>query len=392
MRINIIALILLLLASLQAPAQSVRQLYRQARESYDAGEYARSIKNYRQILDQLPDEAEYADDRAFYLRPYTDLLLLMGGYEDVENLLRDPAYSGYITLQINLAAALGYQDKYDEALGLLDGLVRRSDAKEFKGRIQQNAGFICMQAGDYGAAIDRFGEALSDFKGFERNIVESNMALCQARLGRFAEANASIGKALKGLKTGGKATERDYIRALRKSAEIYYLQHNRAKALSQFRSYFNLEKNWLIANLQQISVANRLNLWTSEKALLSKCFLLEGFAPEFLYEVAMFRRLTSLLGMRDVKSLKNMLASGPDDIRRSLKPGEAAVEFISYADAGGDEQYAAIVMPKEGKARFVKLFDVNSVYQPGAVGVNSIFDVIKREKPEEKNADRKSVV
>ena len=57
MRINIIALILLLLASLQAPAQSVRQLYRQARESYDAGEYARSIKNYRQILDQLPDEA-----------------------------------------------------------------------------------------------------------------------------------------------------------------------------------------------------------------------------------------------------------------------------------------------------------------------------------------------
>ena len=386
MRINIIALILLLLASLQAPAQSVRQLYRQARESYDAGEYARSIKNYRQILDQLPDEAEYADDRAFYLRPYTDLLLLMGGYEDVENLLRDPAYSGYITLQINLAAALGYKDKYDEALGLLDGLARRSDAKEFKGRIQQNAGFICMQAGDYGAAIDRFGEALSDFKGFERNIVESNMALCQARLGRFAEANAFIGKALKGLKTGGKATERDYIRALRKSAEIYYLQHNRAKALSQFRSYFNLEKNWLIANLQQISVANRLNLWTSEKALLSKCFLLEGFAPEFLYEVAMFRRLTSLLGMRDVKSLKNMLASGPDDIRRSLKPGEAAVEFISYADAGGDEQYAAIVMPKEGKARFVKLFDVNSVYQPGAVGVNSIFDVIKREKPEEKNA------
>ena len=57
MRINIIALILLLLASLQAPSQSVRQLYRQARESYDAGEYARSIKNYRQILDQLPDEA-----------------------------------------------------------------------------------------------------------------------------------------------------------------------------------------------------------------------------------------------------------------------------------------------------------------------------------------------
>lgn len=386
MRIYRIVAILLLLGSLSASAQSVRQLYREARESYAAGDYAKSITSYRQILDMLPDEAEYAEDRAFYLRPYTDLLLLTGGYEDVENLLSDPAYFGYVTLQINLAAALGYQGKYDEAITLLDRLAGRDDAKKFKGRIQQNAAFICMQGGDYRTAIDRFRKSLPDFRGHERNIVESNMALCLARLGRFDEANALISRALKGLKSGGDATARDYIRALRKSAEIHYLQNNRAKALSEFKTYYNLEKNWLLANLAGMSVAHRLNLWMSEKALLSRCFLMEGYAPEFLYEVAMFRRLTSLLGMRDLDNLKKMLGCGTDDIRRSLKPGEAAVEFISYTDAGGNDQYAAIVLPKKGNARFVRLFDVDAVFRPDVVGVSSVFNAIRCENPEDKNA------
>mgnify|MGYP000756635181 FL=1 len=386
MRTYRIFAILLLLGSLSASAQSVRQLYRQAREWHATGDYARSLKSYRQILDLLPGDAEYADDRAFYLRPYTDLLLLTGGYEDVEDLLGDPAYSRYITLQINLAAALGYQGKYDEATSMLDRLVRRDDAGDFKGRMLQNAGFIYMESGDYRSAVDRFRESLPSFKGYERNIVESNMALCLARLGRFAEANSCMARALKGLKAGGKAKARDYIRALRKSAEIHYLQNDRAKALSGFRTYFNLEKDWLMANLSGMSVTDRLNLWMSEKTLLSKCFMLEGYAPEFLYEVAMFRRLTSLLGMRDLDKLKTLLAVGTDDIRRSLKTGEAAVEFISHAGADGNERYAAIVLPKKGNARFVRLFDVDMIYRPDAVGVSSIFDVINREDPDDKNA------
>lgn len=378
-------LLVLLLGVFSASAQSVRELYRVATEAVNQGNYSSAVKAYRQIISRLPQDSAFAVDRAFYLRPYSNLLLSLGAHEEVEELLRDSAYVDDIVLQINRASALGYQEKYDAALQLLELVCRRELDDPFRGKLLQNQAFLYMQSGRLASAALKFREALPYFSGFQKNIVESNLALCLARMGRFSESNSLIALVLRGLNGGRPATERDYIRALRKAAEIYSIQGNQPVALARFREYFTLERRWLIDNLSQLSVDTRLNLWMSEKALLSGCFVLEDYSPEFLFEVAMFRRLTSMLGMRDVDNLSALLSLSARDVRHALKHDEAAVEFISYVDKSQTERYAAIILPQKGAPRFVKLFSVEEIYEPEVVATNSIFNAIKRDDPAEKN-------
>ncbi len=381
MRRVVFILTLLLMAGLPGAAKSVRELYRAANEAYGRGEYMSAVNAYRQILSQLPASELFAEDRAFYLRPYSNVLLAMGAYEEVDSLLSPEIYADDAVMQINRAAALGYQERFDDALEILNRLAERDLAAGFRGRILQNQGFLLLESGRLEQAAEKFAEAAPYFSGTDRSIVDSNLALCYARMGRFGEANRLIDTALRGLKDN----EQDYIRALRKAAEISYLQGRKSEARSRFREFFNRERQWLIANLPSLSVDSRLNLWLSEKGHLAKCFLLEDYAPEFLFDVAMYRRLTSLMGMQNVDRLRELLDLSAADIRRALRPGEAAIEFVSYLDADRTEQYAAIILPAGGPARFVKLFDTETIYEPEMVGTNSIFNAIKRDDPAEKN-------
>lgn len=372
---------------MSAFCRNVRELQSAAGYYYKAGEYPKSAQCYGEILKMLLDSRVFDDDRIVYARRYTDSQLLAGGYRETEEFLKDTLYSKDPTLRINLAAALGYQERYGEALEMLTDLLREDDLPEaLRGAINQNIGFLYYGMGNYRASELSLRNAVQYFTGLKRNIVLSNLALSVGRNGKFAEAFKIISSALQGLESLGTEGRRDYIRTLRKRGEIYHLAGRPADAKRSFEEYYRLEREWLNDNLFDLPTTMRLNMWLSEKQALSKCFILEGYDPEFLYEVAVFRRLTSLLGMQDEERLREALEVSIYDIRRSVGRHGAAIEFVTYQDSAGEEQYAAIVLPAHGEAKFVKLFPTSFVYEPETVGVNSIFNAIKRDSKSDKEA------
>lgn len=366
-------------------ARSVRELDSIAAHAFRIGEYPQAARCYADILSQLPQSQIFDDDRIVYARQYSKCQLVAGGFKEVEELLKDSLYSVDPALRINLAAALGYQERIDEACAILSELLRDSTLDvDLKGVVYQNIGYLLYEQKDFVGVEENLREAAKYFDGEKRFITLSNLALCLGRNGKFREAYPLINEALAGFRELGEAGRSDYIRALSKQAEIYFMNGKKGEAKSSFSKYFSQEKQWLREHLPQLSQTQRLNLWLSKKPQLSHCFLLEDYNPEFLYEVAMFRRQTSLLGMHGDGRVDEFLSIAANDVRKALPSSGVAIEFVSYTDAAGEEYYAAVILPHNGAAKFVKLFPVKFVYEQGVVGENSIFDAIRRDDKRDK--------
>lgn len=362
MKIRLI-IFLLCFVCLASPAREVSELYSLARENIRNGQLPKALDCYEEIFEILPDKSIFDIDRLTYARPYTNLLLLAGRYGEVEKMLSQPLYAGDTVLQINKAAALGYQGKYEEAEAILDRLLQGDISPGLTGRIYQNKGYMAIERKDYAAARSNLENATECLQDLDKAIARSNLALATAYCGQTDEALRIIDQALDEIKTDGLASHRDYIKALRKKAEILQIKGAAKKAAAVYREYFQLERDWLAENLPKMGKNARLDLWQSEKELLSKCFSLESDA-EFLYEVAMFRRLTSLLGIQDQQKLSSLLKITPRSLKNRLASHDVALEFINYEDLDGTRKYAAILLPKSGSPDFITLFDEEFLYEP----------------------------
>lgn len=311
----------------------------------------------------------------------SNLMLDIGQYNKVERLLlpylNREDLSKYPQLLSNYAASLAFQEKYTEALAILSTIV--SNNSNLNAVLLQNKAFISMQAGQYSKACSYYERALQFFSGSDKGIVEANYALALAHCGKFNQALKVIDRALLKLRADKGI---DYIRALRKNAEIHYLQGDKTKAFQSYEQFFDNEKEWLVSNLANFNNQQRVDLWSREKDLLSECFLLEDTAPDFTLDVALFRRLTSILGATNLDFGKY----NSSNLRASLKKGDAAVEFIQYSDLQGSIKYGAIILTKSGHAKFVNLFEEDILFMPEQVRTNSIFNALRREDKSELNA------
>lgn len=368
-------------------AQSIRELAEKAETYLKKGDYPKAIQTYGEIIETLPDSKDFLPERIYYSKPYTDALLVYGSYDKVEKYLSDPEFASDPVLQLNLASALGYQQKYREALQILKTCGELEDLPvNMAGIINQNKGFLLYEIGEYREAETNFRKAATALEGTDLALLNSNLALALAQQAKFSEAVPLAEESVKSLKKAGQRYYKDYVRALRKYAEILLKSGDSKNASRIFRQYFDLEREWLKAQLETAPLNTRLNLWLSERPLLSKCFMLQDLEPEFMYEVAMFRRLTSLLGINRTSSLTSLLGLTPAQLRKSLSKEEAAVEFISYPDVFSNEQYAAVILTHNGEARFVNLFDEELIkFEYGPEGY-SIFDAVKSDLRPLKNS------
>lgn len=310
------------------------------------------------------------------------LFMQMGMYGAAENLLTDISFDdsdNELVRIVNIGSCFILQEKYSEADSVYRTLLSRPDiADRHRGILYQNIGFAEYEQHKYTEAQACFESALEYLTGKDRLYVLGNLAMCKAYDNDYAGALSCIDNSLIGLSKLSGEKHPDYIAALRKKAEIKIL-YAKPEAVSAFKTYFAAERQWLLDNLFNLSSNLRLDLWIKEKDLLAKCFMLEERDADFLFEVAMFRRQTSLLGMRDTVNLKMMLGAEPGHLRSSLGNDEAVIEFVRYTDVKGNQTYAAIVLSKKGKTRFIKIFDEEDVYEPEVVGSNSIFNAVKRE-------------
>lgn len=339
------------------------------------GKYNDAACAYQKALYLAPDQAKADNIRLVA----GELFSQMGNYkEGYEMLCKIETDSLFVRRDIQLARMLYGLRRYDEAIDLLKGAQQQNRNEYFSPSISQNIGFIYWAMGDLKSAEEHLNQALqsaqhkSDTE--EYNIILENHAMVLSHQNRHTEAIDEMAKVVEFFSKRNSNNQT----ALRKYGEILTRAGLQDRALPHFKRYFREEQGMLIANLQQMTRQQKLNLWAKERPLLSKCFMLEDSAPEFLFEVAMFRRQISLLGKRDTDGLKRMLSTSTDQIKATLQPDEAAVEFIRYEDTSGEEWYAAIVLSQSG-AKFLKLIKIDELYEPEVVCNNSIYNIIKRE-------------
>lgn len=345
------------------------------------GEYDKALKAYSQSLKLASGNA-----REKTALNYVNLLLETGNYTRALAVLREVTTPSLVPYRlIDEANAIFRSDENGsgKALALLDsclGMPNVSD--DLRAVALQSKGFINYEEKNYADALANFDEAM---RGRDKDNAYyqtlGNASLLKARLEDYPAAKSGIGAVTDYFRP---ARNLDYRIGMIKAGEIYLLAGEPGRSKEYFKEFFNLEKSALVASLPSLSPDMRLGLWRKEKDLLSKCFMLEDIDPDFLLEVALFRRETSLTGHKDVASLTRALNISPREIRSSLKNDEAALEIISYFDINNVENYAALLTTGKGKTQFIPLPAADEFTSKGGY-CKSVLNAIKSERENDIN-------
>ena len=319
-------------------------------------DYRRALDDYRRAL-ELADEPEV---RARILFNRTGLLLQTGRYAEAVQTLDSlrfdrPEEEG--KRRANLAVAYARLGDTGRALELLDELLEQpagGPAGSSRALLLQNRAFVRWERRDAEGAYRDFCAALPGLEGAERYIALANVAVVEAALKRFDEARRHIGEveAWQRSRPDIGPQHPDYIVTLRKQAEIALSGGDRDGAEQRFRTFYGAELDYVKRNFVTMTEQNRLDFWKKEKPLLSEIFTLGGQCPDFLYDVALLRRHIALADRRATatrEALDRACSVDGRQVRNALRPGEAAVELVSYRDwLTGDSLYAALVTTARG--------------------------------------------
>ena len=192
----------------------------------------------------------------------------------------------------------------------------------------------------------------------------SAQAMCQARCGRYAEAEAALDKVLREYSDQQCAT---YAELLRRQAKVLMLRYEqtpssalRKRALTLYHRCFALQLQFAYTGLLQHTSAQRESCWQHLRPLVADAYRTEEADASFLYDVTLSLKSLLLqvarwenLGM-DVSQMKSALEVKWTDVQRKLQRDEAAVEFITY-EQRGQQRMAALVLHAQGRPVWVPM-------------------------------------
>lgn len=345
------------------------------------GELAKAREAFDKAL--ASDNRTDSRQRQTTLVNLSNLQILMGDYDGclstLEKVSGEPQQPARL-LNRSQALYLANPDTIVTSLALIDSCLAIAGLPQaVKATALQNKGYLLSDSRRHAEAAEMFEQALavSDPSSARYYQTLGNMALAEAYNGDFDKARRDIRRAIDWF--ASHKTDADLRIARRKAGQIEALAGKPKAATMHFRRFFDDERREILRRFPTMSPTMRLNLWVKEKPLLARCFLLEDTAPEFLFDVAMFRRQTSLLGLNANNSTESLLQATAKKLRKALRQGEMAMEMICYEDAGGNNIYAALLLPHTGKARFVRLFDENEITRPATVGDKSLLQALRSE-------------
>ena len=191
--------------------------------------------------------------------------------------------------------------------------------------------------------------------------LQSQRALCLARLGRFNDALVAIDSVESYYKNHNK--ERQYTETLRKKAKIFMMRQDSLDTYSPlaaeyYRKYLSLSCKFLDSNFIEMTEAEREQYWMSEQPFVTDCYRLEGHDPELLYDVALYgkamllqmgRQFKPNMSHSERKKALSAMRITWRDVQRGMPDSAAAVEFIVY-ERSGKEHLAALVLSKKAKS------------------------------------------
>lgn len=400
-------------------------LWRVMAESYkETADYNKSRLYYEQILHTFKN-FPYKDDVLLNL---SDIYLLTGYYEKVIELLSPlNLRKGEDKRLINLSNAYAQTGNSQNALALLDTAIsQHATSKDsiFRSAIQ-NKGYILWNIKRHKEAFELLSSALSLYteNDADRYLCLGNLAIVESELGDsakeqsyFKKALAHIDEAISWQQINIGNTHPDYIISLRKKAEILLKMNALPEATTQFKIYFEKEKDYIISNFAYMTEQERINFWNTKKKVLAECYATEGFDPDFLFDVAVFSKSVLLqtniniwqlvsgnqeytqlyerlhelrlllrsstgkerqtlqkeyeqqerLLMNRVNAYKffldNLKVNGKDISRALTNQSDKAIEFIQYLK-NDTTRYAALVMQKNKAVRFIPMFTLEEIEQ-----------------------------
>ena len=374
----------MLTATLDAEAQpSVGQqldaLFREAEQCYLIDDYERlgeCIARYRSLLDAC-DKTLLADS----LDVFRAYLLKMRGswyyglaadstakaeqcYRESMDVFRKRVatttipgmHPNEVTLHEELAQLYYKQRRYREAAAQIDTLLAYRDAHRFTDGDEVNYWKTCAHA-----------------------------AMCQARLGRFAEALRQIDDVL--LFFEQRPQGDDYYEAQRRKAKILMLQADGAgdtrfdEACRSYAQYVEGQYKTIGNRLATMTASQRNQYWLSTHRFLYDCFRLGNHAPAMLYDLALFSKGYLLAYEQQGKKLKR---TQWQQVQRQLGSDDCAIEFVQYFGRDDQRRMGCLVLTHNSRQpRFVDLFATDSVL---SMKLSSAFNIvvgnaIKQTKP-----------
>lgn len=355
--------------------------------------YSEALNDYEHAL--AIDLASSKDRNTLFINK-SDLLIQMGAYDDAFNLLH--SLNGLdaeqdIHQKANLSLVLLCQNQKDEALNVLNEVIARPETDgNTRAIAMQNRGYMHMSSPspDYRLAVSDFDNALKSLEGTNKLLVLSNKAVAEAKIGLYKEAMTDIDTSLNGMAEIYGTSHPDYIRILRKKAEIL-MPIDKTAAKRIFMQYYEHEKNYVLSNFRGMTEQKRLDFWKKEKPLLSEIFGLEDEAPDFLLDVALFRRELALSGTRDISNLSqtsySRMSINHKSIVSSLKSNEIAIDFVKYKKDDNDWYGAIIVSPnhKPHAISFIPLWSKEDFEDNTYVNGKTLHDAVCSTSAADKN-------
>ena len=283
----------------------------------------------------------------------SDLMILLGLYSDAETII-ESVISSDENIELHKISNLYviYQCKgdFERCIDYLSKVINKSNDRKTKSIALQNRAFAYM---DYSKdsiflAINDFRESLSlmENESTDYFIILSNMAIAEVKGNSKNQAIEDINKSLAGLEKRLGVAHLDYQRALRKKAYILQISGDYYNSKIIYSSYIDNQKEYVKQTFNNMSEQNRLDFWKSIKPNISEVFALENYYPDFLLDVALFRREVAFLGNADKKKIDNRLAISGQKLQKSLKSTECAIDFIRYAKED-TIKYGAIIIPSQ---------------------------------------------
>lgn len=335
------------IASAQQPSASLfRMINKEAREAKASFRYAQAENIY---ISGINNQKISSVNRATLVLNYVDLCFIRGDYRTAENLLEK--YSPLTEQQkqrwmVRNATVKYFLGDFDVAEKLFEEANADEGLdKEAKYELMAFQGAMYMDLKQYAKALKYLDQALAfSTSNHQSWNIQMEKVIPLAHTGHTDEALLLINNCIKWFSNNGGKESRSYQVCLRKKAEILLLMGEYKKASDAYRYYVKSEKDFAIQNFTSKSEQWRLDFWKTIKPNISKVFALENYCPDFLLDVALFRREVAFLGNADKKKIENRLAISGQKLQKSLKSTECAIDFIRYTKED-TIKYGAIIIP-----------------------------------------------
>lgn len=330
---------------------------------------------YKTALEDCKYSNRKEKDAKAIILNYCDLLLTRDMYDTALEVLESGYFTktdktNYLRYLLRKAEIYSYKRLYKEALVMFS--VIETYPLEADIRLEEvcNKAFLLMEMATVYNNIEYLKNADSLYSSaltyimdeYNIAIINSNLAEIKARLGNFDEAIRLNENAKSWFKKDLNRHHRDYIITIRKKAEILLLMKGAKAALSTFKDYYKEEKEYVVNQFEFFTEQQRIDYWKNKKSLISEIFELEFEDPNFLFDVALFRRQVALLGKNDSLNIVKKLSISKDNISKNLGKKDVAIEFVKY-EKGNKNRYAALLLSGSDKkhVRFIPLWLEDSI-------------------------------